>query len=77
MFQSRLSEADQALGRLDGIAELLPDVDFFVLMYMGKEATLSSQVEGTNATFSDLLKAEAHIEDAEANNDVDEIQNYV
>jgi len=77
VLQSLLSEADQALGRLDGITELLPDADFFVLMYIGKEATLSSQVEGTQATFSDLLKAEAHIEDAEANNDVDEIQNYV
>ena len=77
VLQSRLSEADQALGRLDGIAELLPDVDFFVLMYMGKEATLSSQVEGTNATFSDLLKAEADIQDPEVHSDVDEIQNYV
>jgi len=76
-LQSLLSEADQALGRLDGIAELLPDVDFFVLMYVGKEATLSSQVEGTQATFSDLLKADAHIEDAELHSDVDEIQNYV
>lgn len=77
LLQSILSEADQALGRLDGITELLPDVDFFVLMYIGKEATLSSQVEGTQATFSDLLKAEARIEDAEVHNDVDEIQNYV
>lgn len=77
VLQSLLSEADQALGRLDGIAELLPDVNFFVLMYIGKEATLSSQVEGTQATFSDLLKAEAYIKDAEVHNDVDEIQNYV
>lgn len=76
-LQSVLSEADQALGRLDGIARLLPDVDFFVLMYIGMEATLSSQVEGTRATFSDLLKAEANIEDAEVHDDVDEIQNYV
>lgn len=77
VLQAKLSEADQALGRLDGITEILPDVDFFVLMYVGKEATLSSQVEGTQATFSDLLKAEAHIEDAEVHSDVDEIQNYV
>ena len=76
-LQSLLSEADRELGRLDGITELLPDVDFFVLMYIGKEATLSSQVEGTQATFSDLLKAEARIEDAEVHDDVDEIQNYV
>jgi Fic family protein len=72
-----LSKADQALGRLDGIAEILPDVDFFILMYMRKEATLSSQVEGTQATFSDLLKAEARIEDTEIHKDVDEIVNYI
>jgi len=77
VLQARLSQADLALGRLDGIARLLPDVDYFVLMYIGKEATLSSQVEGTQATFSDLLRAEARIEDAEVHNDVDEIQNYV
>lgn len=77
VLQARLSEADQALGRLDGISHILPDVDFFVLMYISKEATLSSQVEGTMATFSDLLKAEARIEDAEVHSDVDEIQNYI
>lgn len=76
-LQARLSEADQALGRLDGIAETLPDVDFFVLMYVSKEATYSSQVEGTQATFTDLLKAEARIQDAEIHSDVDEIQNYI
>ena len=76
-LQARLSEADLMLGRLDGIAEVVPDVDFFVLMYIGKEATLSSQVEGTQATFSDLLKVEARIEDPEIHGDVDEIQNYV
>ncbi len=77
MLQSLISEADQELGRLDGIAETLPDIDFFIQMYVGKEATLSSQVEGTQATFSDLLKAEARIEDSDIHNDVDEIQNYV
>jgi Fic family protein len=77
MLQALMSEADQELGRLDGVAELLPDIDFFVLMYVGKEATLSSQVEGTQASFSDFLKAEAYIEDAEIHKDVDEIQNYV
>ena len=76
-LQNLLSKADQALGRLDGISEVLPDVDFFILMYVRKEATLSSQVEGTQATFSDLLKAEAKIKDAEIHNDVDEIVNYI
>ncbi len=76
-LQDLLSKADLALGRLDGIGELLPDVDFFILMYVRKEATLSSQIEGTQATFSDLLKAESKLENAEIHNDVDEIQNYI
>jgi Fic family protein len=69
-----LSNANIELGRLDGIAKLMPDVDYFIFMYVGKEATLSSQIEGTQATFSDLLKAEANLE---TRNDVDEIQNYI
>ena len=77
VLQALLSKADQAVGRLDGVSQMLPDVDFFVLMYISKEATLSSQVEGTVATFSDLLKAEARIEDSEIHSDVDEIQNYI
>ncbi|OGZ64614.1 MAG: cell filamentation protein Fic [Candidatus Staskawiczbacteria bacterium RIFCSPHIGHO2_01_FULL_36_16] len=76
-LQSLLSKADLALGRLDGIAETLPDVDFFILMYIRKEATLSSQVEGTQATFADVLNAEAKIEDLEIRKDVDEILNYI
>lgn len=76
-LQNLLSRADLALGRLDGIAEILPDVDFFILMYIRKEATMSSQVEGTQATFSDLLKAEAKIKDLEVHKDVDELVNYV
>lgn len=76
-LQSLLSKADLALGRLDGIAETLPDVDFFILMYIKKEATLSSQVEGTQATFADVLKAEVRVEDLEIHKDVDEILNYI
>ena len=45
-------------------------------MYARKEATLSSQIEGTRATFSDLIKAEAGMAD-EVPNDVKEIENYV
>jgi Fic family protein len=46
-------------------------------MYIRKEATLSSQVEGTQATFADVLKAEAKLEDLEIHKDVDEIINYI
>lgn len=56
-----LSTADRYLGRLDMLCELVPDIDFFILMYIRKEATSSSQIEGTTATFSDVLKAEAEI----------------
>lgn len=76
-LQNLLSKADLALGRLDGIAETLPDVDFFILMYIRKEATLSSQVEGTQATFADVLKAEAKVQNLEIHKDVDEILNYI
>jgi len=78
-LQTLLSKADIALGRLDGVADSLPKdiVDFFILMYVRKEATLSSQIEGTQATFVDVLKAEAHIEDLEAHKDVDEVLNYI
>jgi len=76
-LQSLLSRADLSLGRLDGTAETLPDVDFFILMYIRKEATLSSQVEGTQATFADVLRAEAKVESLETRKDVDEILNYI
>lgn len=76
-LQHLVSKADLALGRFDGITEILPDVDFFIFMYTRKEATLSSQVEGTQATFADVLKTEAKIEDGEIHKDVDEILNYI
>lgn len=54
---SDLEKATSSLGRLDGLAEMLPDLDFFIFMYVRKEATLSSQVEGTKATMVDALRA--------------------
>lgn len=72
-----LSESNLALGRLDGISEIVPDIDFLTLMYGRKEATFSSQVEGTQATFADVLKAEAKIEDKAIPFDVKEILNYI
>ncbi len=78
-LQTLLSKADLALGRLDGVADILPKdiIDFFILMYVRKEATLSSQIEGTQATFVDVLKAEAKIEELETHKDVDEVLNYI
>jgi len=66
-----------ALGRLDGSIQILPNPDLFVLMYVRKEAVLSSQIEGTQSSLQDLLAAEAHIYAPEAPKDVDEVINYV
>jgi len=76
-LQNLLSRADIALGRLDSVTEFLPDIDFFIFMYVRKEATVSSQIEGTQATFIDVLKKEAKIEEGEVHKDVEEIINYI
>ena len=70
-FQTLLSTADRALGRLDGSIQTLPDSDLFVLMYVRKEAVLSSQIEGTQSSLNDLLRAEARIYDPDRPADVD------
>ena len=54
-MQRLLDRANQALGRLDGITLLLPDADQFLYSYIRKEAVLSSQIEGTQSSLSDLL----------------------
>jgi hypothetical protein len=58
-LQALLDQANQALGRLDGITLLLPDPDQFLYSYVRKEAVLSSQIEGTQSSLSDLLLFEA------------------
>ena len=76
-LQTLLSAADRALGRLDGSIQTLPDSDLFVLMYVRKEAVLSSQIEGTQSSLNDLLRAEARIYDPDRPTDVREVSNYV
>jgi Fic family protein len=76
-LQRLLSQADLALGRLDGSIQILPNPDLFVLMYVRKEAVLSSQIEGTQSSLQDLLAAEAQLFTPEAPKDVDEVINYV
>jgi Fic family protein len=71
-----LSQADRALGRLDGMAETLPNPDLFVAMYVRKEAVLSSQIEGTQASLEDLLEYEAEAELPNVE-DITEVVNYV
>lgn len=72
-----LSAADRALGRLDGSVLTLPNPDLFVLMYVRKEAVLSSQIEGTQSSLQDLLAAEAQLFESQLPRDVDEVINYV
>jgi Fic family protein len=74
---SLLSRADQAIGRLDGEIRNVPDPDFFVAMYVRREAVLSSQIEGTQSTLEDLLAVELEPRMADMSRDVDEIVNYV
>ncbi len=71
-----LSKADLAIGKLNAIDQLVPDVDYFIKSFAKKEAALSSQIEGTQATLIDLFKIEAKIFDEKVS-DVDEITNYI
>lgn len=72
-----LSNADRALGRLDGVSLLLPNRELFLYMYVRKEAVLSSQIEGTQSTLSDLLRFETEAAEGEPIDDVREVSNYV
>ena len=76
-LQVLLSQADRALGRLDGSIQTLPHPDLFVYMYVRKEAVLSSQIEGTQSSLQDVLAAEARILAPDRPQDVNEVVNYV
>ncbi|MDO8490339.1 MAG: Fic family protein [bacterium] len=69
-------EATRLLGKLDGITKLLPDADFFLLMYLRKDATSSSQIEGTMATMVDAIEAEVKV-NTNIPVDVDDILHYI
>lgn len=72
-----LSVADQSVGRLDSVSDMLPNSDLFVSMYVRKEAVLSSQIEGTQATLVDVLEYEANFGHNQLILDVLETINYV
>lgn len=81
-FSGRLykkqSEASHFLGKLDGVTKLLPDKDFFLLMFIKKDATYSSQIEGTQATFQDAVAIGASSEyGAIEESDVYDIVHYI
>ena len=72
-----MERANRALGRLDGLATLLPDTQLFLYYYVRKEAVLSSQIEGTQSSLSDLLLFESDEAPGVPIDDVKEVSNYV
>jgi Fic family protein len=72
-----LSKADRTLARPDGVTSVLPDPDLFIAMYVKKEALLSSQIEGTQASLEGVLEFEADMPLKEDINQVREVFNYI
>lgn len=72
-----LERANRALGLLDGLSLLLPDITLFLYYYVRKEAVLSSQIEGTQSSLSDLLLFESEELPGVPLDDVREVSNYV
>ena len=76
-LRGKFDNAHLALGRLDSASILLPDTSFFLYMYVRKEAVLSSQIEGTQSSLSDLLLFEMGHAKGAFSIDVVEVSNYV
>jgi len=76
-LQLLLEQANQSLGRLDGLASVIPDLSLFIYAYVRKEAVLSSQIEGTQSSLSDLLLFENDEAPGVPVVDVQEVSNYV
>ena len=76
-LRSKFDQALLALGRLDSVSTLLPDTSLFLYMYVRKEAVLSSMIEGTQSSLSDLLLFELDQEPGVPIDDVREVSNYV
>ncbi|MBM3579572.1 MAG: Fic family protein [Alphaproteobacteria bacterium] len=70
------NEATRLIGKLDGISQLLPDVDLFLLMYVRKDAASSSQIEGTRATMLDAIELDAKIS-GDLPDDVNDIIHHI
>ncbi len=76
-LREKLDQALLALGRLDSVSVLLPDTSLFRYMYVRKEAVLSSMIEGTQSSLSDLLLYEFEHQPGVPLDDVQEVSNYV
>ena len=75
-IQDLLGRADRALGELNAFAQLIPDIDFCIQMYVAKEATQSSKIEGTQTNIEDAFKESDDVS-PDARNDWGEVQNYI
>ena len=76
-FHGRIDAANRALGHLDGVTSILPDTPLFLYMYVRKEALLSSQIEGTQSSLSDLLLYESDATPNVPLDDVREVSSYI
>jgi hypothetical protein len=76
-LQTQFAAAHAALGRLDGISSLLPETSVVLYSYVRQEAVLSSQIEGTQSSLSDLLLFENEGAPGVPIDDVQEVSNYV
>jgi len=76
-LRDKFDQALLALGRLDSVSMLLPDTSLFLYMYVRKEAVLSSMIEGTQSSISDLLLFELDQQPGVPVDDVQEVSNYV
>ena len=76
-LRNKFDQALLALGRLDSISTFLPETSLFLYMYVRKEAVLSSMIEGTQSSLSDLLLFELDMEPGVPLDDVSEVSNYV
>lgn len=76
-LRGKFDQALLALGRLDSISTFLPDISLFLYMYVRKEAVLSSMIEGTQSSLSDLLLFELDMQPGVPLDDVREVSNYV
>jgi Fic family protein len=74
---AQLERANQALGRLDGMTRMLPDPKLFLYHFIRKEALLSSQIEGTQSSLSDLMLFELEEAPGVPIADVEEVSNYI
>lgn len=76
ILDERLANADAAIRRLSVAADMVPSADWFLYGFVRKEAVISSQIEGTQATLLDVLTFEA-IDETSNPDDVEEVCNYV